>query len=86
MVPADEVRQTATTAEQVAAKRAALLDERECYIARGLDDRVAAVDHELDRLADPAEVAAAEAAPAIAKAETRPGKATAGRKRATKRG
>ena len=86
MVPADEVRQTATTAEQVAAKRAALEAEREGYIARGLDDRVAAVDHELDRLADPVDVAAAEAAPTIAKAERRPGKATARGKRATKRG
>ena len=86
MRPADEVRQTATTAEQIAARRAALQAERDGYVARGLDDRVAAVDHELDRLADPAEVAAAEVAPTIAKAERRPGKATARGKRATKRG
>ena len=84
MRPEDEVRQTATSAEQIAAKRQALPREREGYVAAGKDDRVAAVDAELDRLADPTQDAGADAP--RTRAERRPRRATARGKRAERRG
>jgi len=84
MHPPDEIRQTATTEEQIAAKRAALIREREGYVAAGKDDRVAAVDAELDRLDDPGEDPAADAP--RARAERRPRRATAAAKSAEQRG
>lgn len=87
MRPEDEVRQTATSAEQIEAKREALLVEREGYARAGNEDRVKAVDAELDRLADPAAVAAAEALPASkARAERRSRGATTRGKQVEKRG
>lgn len=66
--------ETAATEDAVVA---GLLTEREGYIARGLDDRVAAVDAELKRLG---------AAVPKARAAKRPGKETAKAKRAERRG
>jgi hypothetical protein len=83
-----EVNPTADTDQVRARQINALRREREGYVVRGEDERVAAVDAELQRLEGPPLEAVDPAAGAAPKrrAEARPARATAKARKAEKRG